>query len=197
MESLTKEELIEFEDEIKELYLGAKIRSPVHFSKGNEEQLIEVFKEVNSEDWVFSTHRSHYHALLKGIPREKVLQDILDNKSIHLNSSEYNFFTSAIVGGVLPIAVGVAMGLKMKGLRDKVWVFVGDMCAEMGIFHECVKYSKRHGLGINFVIEDNGLSVETPTQDVWGCDEFDNVRVIKYKYNREYPHHGCGQWVEF
>jgi len=197
METLTKEELIEFEDEIKELYLSARIRSPVHFSKGNEEQLIEIFKEVNSGDWVFSTHRSHYHALLKGIPRERVLKDIMDNKSIHLNSREHNFFTSAIVGGVLPIAVGVAMGLKMRDCDEKVWVFVGDMCAKMGVFHECVKYSKRHGLGINFVIEDNGLSVETPTQEVWGCDEFDKVRVIKYKYHREYPHHGIGQWVEF
>ena len=97
MENLTKEELIAFEDEIKELYLNAQIKSPVHFSKGNEEQLIEIFKEINPEDWVFSTHRSHYHALLKGIPREKVRQDILDNKSIHLNSREHNFFTSAIV----------------------------------------------------------------------------------------------------
>jgi len=67
---MNKEELIQFEDEIKELYLNAKIRSPVHFCGGNEEQLIEIFKKVKKNDWCFSTHRSHYHALLKGIPKE-------------------------------------------------------------------------------------------------------------------------------
>jgi len=197
MNNWTKQDLIEFENEIKELYLGAKIRSPVHFAKGNEVQLIEIFKNVQEQDWVFSTHRSHYHALLKGIPREKVKQEILENKSIHMNSKEHNFFTSAIVGGVLPIALGVAMGIKRKKGNEKVWVFVGDMCAEMGVFHECVKYAKGHDLPINFVVEDNGLSVETPTQEVWKSCSEDNCNIIKYKYFREYPHHGCGQWVSF
>jgi TPP-dependent pyruvate/acetoin dehydrogenase alpha subunit len=197
MEILTKQELIDFEDEIKALYLDAQIRSPVHLSKGNEDKLIEVFKEVGYEDWVFSTHRSHYHALLKGIPRSIVKKEIMENRSIHLNDKSHKFFTSAIVGGVLPIAVGVAMGIKRKKGKERVWVFVGDMCSEMGVFHECVKYAKKQGLPINFVIEDNGLSVETPTQKTWGEEEFDNVRVIKYKYERGYPHHGAGQWVSF
>lgn len=197
METLSAEELIEFEDEIKELYLDAKIRAPVHFSKGNEEHLIEIFKRINKDDWVFSTHRSHYHALLKGIPVAKVRQDILDKKSIHLNSREYKFFTSAIVGGILPIALGVAMGIKRKSSSEKVWIFVGDMCAEMGVFHECIKYAKGHNLPINFVVEDNGLSVETPTQEVWKCSEGDDCKVLRYKYFREYPHHGIGRWVQF
>src|SRR3989338_5884817 len=131
METLTKEELIAFEDEIKELYLNAKIRSPVHFSKGNEETLIEIFKEINEEDWGFSTHRSHYHGLLKGIPKETVKKEILENRSIHLNNAEKKFFTSAIVGGILPIALGAAMAIKRKQGKEKVWVFIGDMCAEM------------------------------------------------------------------
>jgi len=196
METLTKEELIAFEDEIKELYLNAKIRSPVHFSKGNEEPLIEIFKEINEEDWVFSTHRSHYHGLLKGIPKETVKKEILENRSIHLNNAEKKFFTSAIVGGILPIALGAAMAIKRKQGKEKVWVFIGDMCAEMGVFHECLKYAKRNELPINFVIEDNELSVSTPTQKVWGCGNRE-CKVIRYKYKREYPHHGIGKWVNF
>ncbi|MBT4135729.1 hypothetical protein HOD75_04325 [archaeon] len=197
MEKITKQELIDFEEEIKECYLNAQIKGPVHFSKGNEEPLIEIFKEVNECDWVFSTHRSHYHALLKGVDKEFVRNEILENRSIHLNSVKDKFFTSAIVGGVLPIAVGVAMGIKRKGGQERVWVFVGDMCSEMGIFHECAKYAKKQGLKINFIIEDNGLSVETPTQEVWGNCDSDSVNVIRYKYVRGFPHHGVGQWVSF
>jgi len=101
------------------------------------------------------------------------------------------------VGGVLPIALGVAMGIKRKNKKEKVWVFVGDMCAETGVFHECVKYAKRNNLPINFVIEDNELSVDTPTQKVWGELEGSESKLYRYQYKREYPHHGIGQWVNF
>ena len=100
---LNSTELIEFEKEIAELFEAGKIRAPVHLHGGNEEQLIEIFKQIKPEDWVCSTHRSHYHALLKGIPREYVKRAILAGQSITLNFAEYRFFTSAIVGGILPI----------------------------------------------------------------------------------------------
>ncbi len=193
---ITKEDLIHFEDEIKEIYLAGKIKAPVHLCGGNEDQLIEVFKNVKQKDWVFSTHRSHYHALLKGISRDEIKREILEKRSMHINRKEYNFFTSAIVGGILPIALGTAMGAKLKGLEENVWAFVGDMAAEMGVFDECTKYAKRNNLPITFVVENNGLSVNTPTQKVWG-EENSKGKIIKYGYERVYPHHGCGKWVTF
>ena len=175
-----KEALISFEKEIAELFEQGKIHSPVHLSKGNEDALVEIFKQIEPTDWVFSTHRSHYHALLKGIPREWLKAEILKNRSITINNAEYKFFSSAIVGGILPIAVGVAM------TGQTVWCFVGDMAAETGIFHECVKYANGHNLPIYFVVEDNGLSVDTPTEKVW-----------RYSYQREFPHQGSGTFVIF
>jgi TPP-dependent pyruvate/acetoin dehydrogenase alpha subunit len=196
MEALTKEELINFEKEIEKEWMDGNIHAPVHFSGGNEEPLIEIFKDVKENDWVFSTHRSHYHALLKGIPREFVKKEILECRSIHLNNKECKFFTSAIVGGILPIALGTALALKIKDSKEHVWVFVGDMAAEMGIFHEAVKYAKRNSLPITFVIEDNGLSVDTPTQKSWG-ENCADIKIIRYQYTRIYPHYGCGRWVIF
>ena len=185
--TLSVKELIEFEDEIKELFLQGKIRSPVHLSGGNEFYLIDIFKKIKPNDWVFSTHRSHYHALLKGIPSIK--EEILKNHSINLNSKKHKFFTSAIVGGCIPIALGVAFKSK-----DHVWCFVGDMSSETGIFHECTKYAGGHNLPITFIVEDNGLSVNTPTKEVWGEDDAD---IIRYSYERTYPHQGSGQFVTF
>ena len=74
--SYSKDELINFEDEVAEIFNAGKIKAPVHLYFGNEEQIIEIFKEVNEKDWVFCSWRSHYQALLKGVPREKVLQNI-------------------------------------------------------------------------------------------------------------------------
>lgn len=193
---MNKQDLIQFEEEIKGLFLDGRIRAPVHLSRGNEEPLIEIFKQIRKEDWVFSTHRSHYHALLKGIDREWIRNEILAGRSIHLNNKEHNFFSSAIIGGCLPIALGVAMAINRKRSKRHVWVFVGDMGAETGIFHECTKYAAKHKLPITLVIEDNGLSTDTPTQLVWGRGK-GKASIMRYKYKRVFPHINCGQWVTF
>ena len=188
-------ELVAFADGVGKRFEAGDIRSPVHLSKGNEKQLIHIFESINEDDWVFSTHRSHYHALLKGIDPDWLMGEILANRSMHINSAEHRFFTSSIVGGCLPIALGVAMGIKKQGQTNKVYIFVGDMAAETGSFHECTKYAWNHDLPIVFVIEDNGLSVNTNTRDAWG-----QCRVKKptyYKYEREYPHAGTGVFVSF
>lgn len=193
---MTKKDLIQFEEEIKQLFLNKKIRSPVHLAVGSEKLLIKIFKNVKKGDWIFSTHRSHYHALLKGVDREWLKNEILQNRSIHIFNKEHKFFSSAIMGGSSPIALGVAMALKRKKSKNKTWVFIGDMTVEMGIVHECIKYAARHNLPITFIIEDNGLSVDTPTQEVWGKSK-SKPQIIRYKYKRVYPHQGCGMWVRF
>lgn len=194
--TVNKQELINFEEEIKDLFLEAKIRAPVHLSRGNEKPLIEIFKQIKREDWVFSTHRSHYHALLKGIDPQWVRNEILAGRSMHINNKEHDFLSSSLVAGCLPIALGVAMAIKRKRAKRHVWVFVGDMAAETGIFHECTKYAARHTLPITFVIEDNGLSTNTPTQLVWGKGK-SAPDIIRYKYKRFFPHINVGTFVEF
>jgi len=192
---MTPEELRAFEEEIRLLYEAGKILAPVHLSGGNEEQLIEIFERVDTQDWVFSTHRSHYHALLKGVPPGRLKSEILAGHSICLNFPDHRFYTSAIVGGILPIATGVAMGIKRAGGREVVWAFVGEMAAETGMFYECTKYAAGHDLPIMFVVEDNGLSVNSPTRELWPPGA--PPRLIHYTYTRVYPHHGSGVWVNF
>jgi len=193
---MNKRDLTQFEDEIKQLFLDARIRAPVHLSRGNEEFLIEIFKQIDRDDWVFSTHRNHYHALLKGIDREWLKREILAGRSMHINNKEHRFMASSLVGGCLPIAIGVAMAIKRKRSKRHVWVFIGDMAAEMGVFHECIKYAARHSLPITFVIEDNGLSTNTPTQLAWGRGKGE-AKITRYKYKRGFPHINVEQWVTF
>ncbi len=192
---MTKDQLIAFENDIAAIYETGAIKGPVHLSGGNETQLIEIFKEVRPTDWVFSNWRSHYHALLHGIPPEKVKAEILAGRSISIQFPEYRFHTSAIVGGILPIAVGVALAIKRRGGDEEVWCFLGDMTAHTGIYQECLQYSRGHDLPIQFIVEDNGLSVKTPTHVSWGSHGYGCDRV--HYYTPTWPHSGIGKRIDF
>lgn len=198
---MTKDELIAFEREVATAFEEGKIRAPIHLSGGNEDQLIDVFKRVQKPDWVFSTWRNHYHALLFGISPVEVLGAIMEGRSMNMNFPEHRFFTSAIVGGILPMALGVAAGLKRLNAKpgdSQVWCFVGDMAARSGIFMEARQYAQGHELPIRFVVENNGKSTNTDTEEAWGDVEQDYYHNVDYYgYTRVYPHVGTGKRVSF
>lgn len=192
-----KQDLTEFENLIVLHWENAKIRGPIHLSDGNEEQLIEIFKRIKHDDWVFSTWRSHYHALLKDIDPHWLENEILAGKSITICDIDNQFYSSAIVGGTLSIALGVAMGLKEKNSDQKVWCFIGDMSFESGIFYEVHKYARNFDLPLYFVVEDNSVSTYTPTEATWNKKRNIPDDVIHYTYKSKYPHYGSGKWVAF
>ena len=203
---ISKEEMIAFEKDIADEYCKGKIRAPIHLSDGNEDQLIEVFKNVNREDWVYSTWRSHYHALLHGIPKDLLHEKIMQGDSITIMCPEYRFFTSAIVGGIIPIAMGTALGIKRQGGSEKVWCFVGDMTSETVCFYFSLRFANNFDLPITFVIEDNEMSVGSPTSVVWGHEERQPKKTMpyqvsrniwKYDYVKSFPHVGAGRWIVF
>ena len=193
---MTKDELVEFEKEVEKQFLAGNIKGPIHLSGGNEDQLIEIFKDIDPEDWVFSTWRNHFHALLHGVPKEELMSEIMAGRNVNFSSRKHKFFTSAIVGGILPIATGVAYALKAMNQTTRVWCFVGDMTALSGIYHDSLQYAEGHDLPITFVVEVNGWSANTPTEKVWGMDEWSN-KEIAYGYDRIYPHAGASTWVNF
>ena len=194
---LGPDELVEFELTIATLYEEGKIKGPVHLAKNNENQLIEIFKRVHPDDWVFAAWRNHYHALLHGVDSEVLTDSISSGSSMGTNSVNPRFYASSIVGGIIPIALGAALALKRKISDRKVWCFVGDMTARTGIFHEAHEYAKSFKLPIQWVIEDNGISVHTPTEEAWGSSIVIPDDVVYYKFDLGYPHHGTGKWVNF
>ncbi len=158
-------------------------------------QLIDHFKNVGSGEWVFSTYRSHYHALLKGIPEDWLFEEILAGRSMCISSVEHKFHSSAIVGGCLAMAVGVAAALERRNKNQMVHCFIGDMAATTGAFHEAHQYAVGHRLHIKFYVEDNGLSCDTPTQEVWGSKEDWPSKRDGHRYARTYPHSGAGKYL--
>ena len=203
---MTAEELIAFEADIAREYDAGHIRAPVHLAGGDAERLLEIFSEWREGDYTFSTWRSHWHALLSGVPAEKVRAAIMAGRSITLCFPEHRFYSSAIVAGCCPIALGVAMRLKMTGAKERVWCCIGDMAAETGLFYECAKYAGFRDLPIRWIIEDNGLSVCTDTRDAWFGIKDQPLTYRQVFWNREtdivryvlpYPHSGAGKRVNF
>ena len=193
-------DLKKFELEIAEAFNTAQIRAPIHLHGNNEEQLINIFQSIDANDWIFSSWRSHYHCLLKGVPPNILKKDILEGKSITLIYPEYKIYTSAIVGGIIPIALGTALSLKQQGSSERVHLFKGGMTSETGAAHEAHKYSVANDLPIRFIIEINHKSVCTNTLKAWNLDTYSLLgkeKVESYEYDLPWPHAGAGVRVQF
>ena len=196
------EDLQRFEKKVADIFNNGDIRAPVHLYSGNERQMIEVFDDIKDNDWVLCSWRSHYQCLLKGVPEDELLDEIVAGRSISLCFPRHRIFSSAIVGGILPIATGLGISIKRKNSQSRVHCFLGDMTAETGIAHECMKYSRNLNLPIRFIIEDNGKSVCTDTLAAWGMtsssfSKTDDPNIVYYRYDTDFPHAGAGVRVQF
>ncbi len=207
---MNKQDLIDFETEIGDTFNRGEIRAPVHLYAGAEDQIMRVFERIDvKKDWVCCTWRNHYQALLKGIPPAVLREHIVQGESMVMNLPEYKFICSSIVGGIPSIATGLALAAKLKGSDEHVWCWTGDMSANTGAWSEAYRYAVAQELPITFVVEDNELSVLTPTHEVWGDTRWylpvagnrtwcETSNLIYYKYkNTKYPHAGAGVRVQF
>jgi len=191
----TAAQLIAFEEKVKALWEDGELPYLIHLSGGNEQQLLDVFSDVQLGDWVFGSHRSHYHALLSGMSEIEVLDAIYRGDSMFMFSKQHRFYSSSILAGTCGIAVGVAMALKAKKSSNRVWCFIGDGAEEQGHFYEAVLYATGHNLPVTFIIEDNAIQVDTAKVvrrgmssgllDSWPC-------VMRYHYTPRWPHAGSG-----
>lgn len=190
MNPITKQDLIDFESNVARIYETGTLPFLFHLSGGNEDQLLDIFSKISEGDYVISNHRNHYHALLHGIPADKLLSDISSGRSMFVYDRKRNFFTSAILGGTPAIAAGVALALKRKGSAKKVWCFVGDGSEDNGHLYEAARYVDGMDLPCTYIIEDNDRSVDTTKAGRWGANvQPTTARCIqRYTYNITYPH---------
>ncbi|MBU1006840.1 MAG: thiamine pyrophosphate-dependent dehydrogenase E1 component subunit alpha [Candidatus Omnitrophica bacterium] len=153
------------EGKIAELYPEGKMRCPTHLYTGEEAVASGVCENLKPSDYVFSSYRSHGAYLAKGGSIKKLFAELYGKKtgcsrgkggSMHIVSRQVNFMgTSALVGGVMPIAAGTALASDMKKDKRVSIVFFGDGACEEGIFQETLNFAALKKLPIIFICENN------------------------------------------
>ena len=160
------------EERIKAEYASRAIRMAVHLSIGQEAVAAGVLLAARPVDCCVSTHRCHAHYLAKGGDLDAMIDELysLDSGcshgqggSMHLFDRTVNLWGSgAIVGGGIPIAVGLALALKQWGVPGVSIGFSGDGGTDEGAFYESLNLAALLQLPVLFVVENNGYATLTP-----------------------------------
>jgi len=160
------------EETIAERYNEWKMRCPTHLCIGQEAIAAAAGEVLRKDDFAVSTHRAHGHYLAKGGDLKRMIAEIYGKAtgcscgkggSMHLIDKSAGFMGStAIVGGTIPIAVGLALSIKFHE-RDQVSVaFFGDGAVEEGVFYESANFAALKKLPVLFICENNLYSVYSP-----------------------------------
>ena len=160
-----------FEERCVELYTQAKIRGFLHVYIGEEAVAVGVMQSLLPDDSVVATYREHGHALVRGVPATSVMAEMYGKVegcsrgrggSMHLFDRKVRFFGgNAIVGGGLPVAVGLALADKMRGLSRVTACFFGEGAVAEGEFHESMNLAALWQLPVLFCCENNQYAMGT------------------------------------
>lgn len=163
-----------FEEKSAELYSAGKIRGFLHLYIGEEAIAVGMMEAFRDDDSVVATYREHGHALVKGVSARSIMAEMYGKQegcsrgrggSMHLFDADTRFFGgNAIVGGGIPVAVGLALADKLMG-RDRVTAcFFGEGAIAEGEFHESMNLAALWSLPVLFCVENNFYAMGTALQ---------------------------------
>lgn len=160
------------EEAIADRYSEQKMRCPVHLSIGQEAVAVGVCKAALHSDYLISNHRAHAHYLAKGGSVKRMMAEIYGKAtgcssgkggSMHLIDLESNIIgTTPIVGGSLPVGVGVAFASALRKENRATLIFFGEAATEEGVWAESINFASLRKLPILFICENNLYSVYSP-----------------------------------
>ncbi len=162
------------EETLADLYAEQEMRTPTHFSIGQEAVAVGVGAALARDDVIYSGHRCHAHYLAKGGDLLAMVGELYGREigaargrggSVHLNQPGVGVIaSSAILGQTIATAVGSAFAFDMDGLSRIAVSFFGDGAVEEGVFHESVNFAVVRRLPVLFVCENNLYSTHTPLE---------------------------------
>ncbi|HLW59033.1 MAG TPA: thiamine pyrophosphate-dependent dehydrogenase E1 component subunit alpha [bacterium] len=160
------------EETLAELYAEQEMRTPTHFSIGQEAVAVGVCAALQREDVIYSGHRCHAHYLAKGGSLIGMVGELYGKEigaargrggSVHLTQPDVGIIaSSAILGQTIAVAVGSAFAFQMDNTPRVAVCFFGDGAVEEGIFHESLNFAAVRRVPVIFVCENNLYSTHTP-----------------------------------
>jgi len=170
-----------FEEQGIKLYRDGHIRGYFHPYLGEEAIATGVCAAMDSNDFISSTHRGHGHCLAWGADMKSMFAELLGKEngfckglggSMHIaDYTKNNLGANGIVGSGVPVAVGAALGISMRGEKKMVSTFVSDGGANIGSFLESLNLASAWKLPVLFIIENNQYAVSTPIEESTGETE--------------------------
>lgn len=164
-----------FEDRTAEMYARGKITGFCHLYAGEEAVAVGAIYALYDKDYVVSTYREHGHCLAKGTSPRKVMAELFGKESgishgrggsMHLFDPNLRFMGGyAIVGGGLPLAVGLGLSIAYKEEPEVVCCFFGDGALPQGAFHESLNMASLWKLPVVFICENNFYGMGTLVQN--------------------------------
>lgn len=164
----------------KEYHPADEMRCPVHFCVGQEAVSAALSLFIQKDDFLFGPHRSHGYYLSKGGPIKSLLAELYGRNtgsnggkagSQEISASSLNFYSGAILSGLLAIAAGVALGFQLKKKNHVSVVCLGDGAVDEGIFWEAISYAQLCKLPVIFICENNRYSTYSPQSKRQGADD--------------------------
>ena len=163
-----------FEEKSAEMYALAKIAGFLHLYIGQEAVAVGCMAALEAEDYVISAYRDHGHCLAKGSDPNAVMAELFGKAtglckgkggSMHLIDAERNFMGGyAIVGGHLPLAVGLGFAVRYQKRQQVVMCFFGDGALPSGQAHEAFNLAALWNLPVVFICENNRYGMGTPLE---------------------------------
>ena len=160
-----------FEERCAELYTETKIRGFLHLYIGEEAVAVGVLHHLTDDDAVVGTYREHGHALVRGVSANSIMAEMFGRYegcsrgrggSMHLFDAATRFYGgNAIVGGGLPLAVGLALADKLQGRTHVTACFFGEGAMAEGEFHEAMNLAALWDLPVLFCCENNLYAMGT------------------------------------
>ena len=160
-----------FEERCADLYGQQKIRGFLHLYIGEEAVAVGAVHALAADDAIVATYREHGHALVRGIPANAIMAEMYGRRegccrgrggSMHLFDAATRFYGgNAIVGGGLPIAVGLALADRMQGRKRVTAAFFGEGAIAEGAFHESMNLAALWQLPVAFFCENNLYAMGT------------------------------------
>ena len=159
------------EEKAAQLYGEQKIRGFLHLYIGEEAVATGALRALQADDNVVATYREHGHALLRGLKMDAIMAEMYGKQegcsrgrggSMHLFDRARRFFGGqAIVGGGLPLAVGLALADKLSGRQALTACFFGEGAIAEGAFHEAMNLAALWQLPVLFCCENNLYAMGT------------------------------------
>jgi pyruvate dehydrogenase E1 component alpha subunit len=159
------------EEKCAELYTATKIRGFLHLYIGEEAVAVGAMEALQPEDAIVATYREHGHALARGVPADSIMAEMYGKAegcsrgrggSMHLFDAATRFYGgNAIVGGGLPLAVGLALADKLAGRQQVTACFFGEGAVAEGEFHESLNLAALWNLPVLFCCENNLYAMGT------------------------------------